>query len=445
MPSRIARHWVVALLTLPPLPLPPPRRAAAQQLSPADRQLIVAKLWAEARTNYAYWDRVHVDWDSALTANLALAAGRPTDRQFFHALRRLVALLGDGESDLRAPGSVRARVARPPIELRAVERRPFIVDYAPNDEMRIARPERLAEVLAVQGIPVETWIRDSVLPEVGGATPIARWERAVARMLEGEKGTALHLQLRLPGGAERGASVTRAVALTDRWPLERPALDGDTLPDGVAWVRINSLAEPDIVRLFDRAFPDFAKVTGIILDLRGEGAGADPGHGAAGREAGYQILARLMDHPFITSRWRTPDYRPAYRGGDMPHSTRAWVTVPPDTIRPRTDRAPFKGPLAVPPSSPPSGAAADVLVAFRNAARGPIVGTASAGSTGQALSIPLLKGWSVQLGVTRDAFPDGSEFAGIGVAPELPVVVTVEDFLAGRDAALERARQYLAT
>src|SRR2546425_1558998 len=240
MPSRIARHWVVALLTLPPLPLPPPRRAAAQQLSPADRQLIVAKLWAEARTNYAYWDRVHVDWDSALTANLALAAGRPTDRQFFHALRRLVALLGDGESDLRAPGSVRARVARPPIELRAVERRPFIVDYAPNDEMRIARPERLAEVVAVQGIPVETWIRDSVLPEVGGATPIARWERAVARMLEGEKGTALHLQLRLPGGAERGASVTRAVALSDRWPLEHPALEGDTLPGGVAWVRINS-------------------------------------------------------------------------------------------------------------------------------------------------------------------------------------------------------------
>src|SRR5438128_162746 len=291
MPSRTVRHWVVALL------LARPALAGAQQLSPSDRQLIVAKLWAEGRTSYAYWDRVHADWDSALTANLALAAGRPTDRQFLHALRRLVALLGDGESDVRAPGSVRARVERPP----------FIVDYAPNDEMRIARPERLAEVVAVQGIPVETWIRDSVLPEVGGATPAARWERAVARMLEGEKGTALHLQLRLPGGAERGASVTRAVALTEHWPLERPALDGDTLPGGVVWVRITSLADPDIVRLFDRAFPDFATVTGIIVDLREAGQG----QGAAGREAGYQILARLVDHLFITSRWRTPDYRPA--------------------------------------------------------------------------------------------------------------------------------------
>src|SRR2546427_11267325 len=120
MPSRTVRHCVVALF------IPFPVFVSAQQLSPADRQLIVVKLWAEARASYAYWDRVHADWDSALTANLALAQGRPTDRQFFRALRRLLALLGDGEPDVPAPGAVQARVARPPIELRAVERRPFL-------------------------------------------------------------------------------------------------------------------------------------------------------------------------------------------------------------------------------------------------------------------------------------------------------------------------------
>jgi C-terminal processing protease CtpA/Prc len=234
--------------------------------------------------------------------------------------------------------------------------------------------------------------------------------------------------------------VTRAVALGDPWPLEHPALEGDTLPGGVAWVRINSLGDPDISRLFDRAFPDFATVTGMILDLREHGGG-----GVGGREAGYQILARLVDHPFLTSRWRTPQYRPAYRGPDMPDSAGAWFTVPPDTVRPRADRPRFKGPVAVLASPRTAGAAEDLLMAFRNASRGPILGEPSAGSTGQVLTIPLAKGWGVQLCVTRDAFPDGSEVAGIGVMPELPVVVTVEDFLAGRDAALERARQYLET
>src|SRR6266851_877546 len=193
----------------------------------------------------------------------------------------------------------------------------------------------------------------------GSATPAARWERATARLLEGEKGTALHLQLRLPGGAERGASVTRAVALGDPWPLEHPALEGDTLPGGVAWVRINALADPDVTRQFDRAFPDFANVTGMILDLREHG-----GSGVGGREAGYQILARLVEHAFLTSRWRTPQYRPAYRGPDMPDSAGAWFTVQPDTIRPRADRPRFKGPVAVLASPRTAGAAEDLLVAF---------------------------------------------------------------------------------
>jgi carboxyl-terminal processing protease len=431
MPSRIIRLGVWCLAPLPAL-------LAAQQLTPADRQLVAARLWAEARTNYAYWDRVRADWDSAFSANLALAAGRPSDLQFFHALRRTLALLNDGESALSPAPSVRARLARPPLELRAVQRRVFILDYAMNDEMRIARPERLAEIVAVQGVPAEAWIRDSVLPEVGGAAPAARWERAVARMLEGEKGTALHLQLRLPGGAPRGASVTRAVSLADRWPLERAALEVDTLPDKVAWVRVNSLADPDVTRLFDRAFSDFSALQGVVLDLR------ENGGGAAGREAGYDILARLVDHPFVTSRWRTPQLRPAYRGQDMPDSSGGWLVAPPDTIRPRLDRPVFKGPVAVLSSPRTAGAAEDLLVAFRNAARGPIVGEPSAGSTGQVLSITLGKGWSFQLCVTRDAFPDGSEFSGLGVAPEFPVTVTVEDFLAGRDAALERAREYLS-
>src|SRR3989454_847873 len=93
--------------------------------------------------------------------------------------------------------------ARPPLLLTSVERRPFVLDYAENDEMRVARPERLAEILAVQGVPADAWITDSILPGIGAATPEARWQRAVAAMLEGEKGTALHLLLRLPGGEER--------------------------------------------------------------------------------------------------------------------------------------------------------------------------------------------------------------------------------------------------
>ena len=105
----------------------------------------------------------------------------------------------------------------------------------------------------------------------------------------------------------------------------------------------------------------------------------------------------------------------------------------------------FTGPVAILTSPRTAGAAEDLLVAFRNGSRGPIIGETSAGSTGQTLLLSLPRGWRLRVTVTREAFPDGTEFARTGIAPELPVAVKVDDVLAGRDAALERAREYLKT
>lgn len=428
MPS--LRWWTAAAL----LPVTP---VAAQQLAPVERARLAAAVWSEARYNVPDWDRVRADWDSGLTDLLGAAAVREADVAFYHRLCRFVALLGDGQAAVIPPASVGARLARPPIALQAVGHRAFIVDYVENDELRIARPERNAEIVAVQGIPAEAWIRDSVLPEISGASPAARWERAVARMLDGDKGTALHLQLRLPGGEERGASVTRSLGFAARSPLTPPALQVDTFPDGVVWVRLNSFADPDVARAFDRAFPVFAGLHGIILDLRDhDGAGG-------GRETGYRILARLVSRPLVTSRWRTPQYRPAYRGQDMPDSAGAWFEASPDTLPPRLDRPAFDGPVAVLASLHTAGAAEDLLVAYRNSGRGPIIGQTTAGSSGQVGEFRLFKDWRLRLTVTRDAFPDGTEIQGSGIAPEIPVAAKVADFLAGKDPVLERARLFV--
>ncbi|PYP39542.1 MAG: hypothetical protein DMD48_06160 [Gemmatimonadetes bacterium] len=384
MPSRTS--WLLVMF---------PALLAAQRSSPVERQLVAAGVWAEARYNYAYWDAVRANWDSAL--------------------------------------------------LRSIERRPFIMDYATNDEMRVARPERLAEILAVQGIPAAVWIRDSVLPEISAATEASRWERAVAAMLEGERSTALHLLLRLPGGTERGASVTRSVPLTAQSVLERPAaaLEADTLADGAIWVRVNSFADPDVLALFDRVLGgaprEGPRHHGLILDLR------ETTWTAGGREHGYAMLARLIERPVLTSRWRTPQYRPAYRGSDLPDSAGAWLTAPSDTIwpPPSRERVPYTGPVAVLCSSRTAGPAEDFLVAFRGGNRGPIIGEPSAGSTGQTAVLSLAGGWQLRVTVTRDAYPDGREFVRTGIVPERAVEVRVADVLAGRDAALERARAYL--
>src|SRR5437899_3818839 len=177
---------------------------AGQQLVATEPAEVVATLWAEARYNFAWWDRVRADWDSALSANLRLAAQPQSDVLFYRRLRRLVALLGDGQAAVVPPASLRSRIARPPLLLESVEQRPLIREYAENDEMRVARPERLAEIVAVQGVPAESWIRDSVLPETSAATPTDRWQRDDLRMLQGEKGKNDKLLQRIYGGSVHG-------------------------------------------------------------------------------------------------------------------------------------------------------------------------------------------------------------------------------------------------
>src|SRR5438094_2890874 len=297
------------------------------------------------------------DWDSALAANLKQAAQPQSDVLFYRRLRRLVALLGDGQAAVIPPANLRSRIARPPLLVTSVERRPLVLEYAENDEMRVARPDRLAEIPAVQGVPAESWIRDSVLPEISAATPADRWQRAVQWMLQGEKGTTLHLLLRVPGGNQRGISVTRSVSLNDRWPLDPPELQIDSLPDGVIVARVNALAEEDVVRRFDRSFTDFAGVSGLILDLR-RAAGGDSRYG-------YAILARLTRRAFPTARWRTPQYRPVFRALRVPDSAFSWYGPPPDTATPSVDRPAYTAPSVALPSSGTGRAAADFLAAFR--------------------------------------------------------------------------------
>jgi carboxyl-terminal processing protease len=229
--------------------------------------------------------------------------------------------------------------------------------------------------------------------------------------------------------------VTRSVSLNDRWPLAPPIFATDSLPDGLVVARVTTLAKPEVVQQFDRALATLGNARGLIVDLRDATGGK--------REYGYDILARLTARPFPTVLRRTPEYRPGLRALGLPDSASTWYTLPLDSIVPRDDRQVYTGPIAVLSSARTSGAAEAFLAAFRNLGRGVIIGATSAGSPGEVLDVPLLKDWTLELSVTRDAFPNGTEFTGAGVAPELPVTETVDDFLAGRDPVLERARVYL--
>ena len=76
--------------------------------------------------------------------------------------------------------------------------------------------------------------------------------------------------------------------------------------------------------------------------------------------------------------------------------------------------------------------------------RGTLIGEATGGSTGQPLSFDLPGGGSARVCAKRDTYPDGREFVGKGIEPQITVAPTIEDIRAGRDPVLQRALAMLA-
>jgi len=63
----------------------------------------------------------------------------------------------------------------------------------------------------------------------------------------------------------------------------------------------------------------------------------------------------------------------------------------------------------------------------------------SFGSTGQPMSFKLPGGAWARICTKKDTYPDGREFVGYGVAPDIFVPLTVEEMINKRDDALAKA------
>jgi C-terminal processing protease CtpA/Prc len=88
-------------------------------------------------------------------------------------------------------------------------------------------------------------------------------------------------------------------------------------------------------------------------------------------------------------------------------------------------------------------AAEDFLVAADGMDHVTTIGRPSNGSTGQPLRVDLPGGGTMQIVTKRDTYPDGRDFVGIGIQPDVFVEVTVDDVVKGRDVQLERSIEIL--
>jgi len=398
---------------------------------PEDEKIAgLSRLWSEAKYNFAFFDRLPgLDWDALYLTYIPKIRSTKSTLEYYQTLAEFYARLRDGHTGVNYPNEVGALLGYPAVTTRLIEGRVFI-DAVHDPGLKEQGIFQGLEVIAVDGIAVKDYGKERVAPRIGSSTPqdldVRTYEWS---LLSGPKDTPVELTLIDATGNTLKRTLPRLTqderAKFPRAPWKR--FEFRMLSGGIAYVVLNTFGDDNVVKDFEAALPEIEKSNAIIFDIRANGGGSS--------NIGYAILAYLTDKPFLTSQWSTRDYRPSFRAWGQREK---WYRGEPETFQPRGSH-PYSKPVAVLTSARTGSAAEDFAVAFDSMKRGKIVGEPTGGSTGQPLFFPLPGGGSARVCTKHDRYPDGKEFMGVGVQPDIPVHPTIADFRAGRDTVLEAA------
>jgi carboxyl-terminal processing protease len=87
-----------------------------------------------------------------------------------------------------------------------------------------------------------------------------------------------------------------------------------------------------------------------------------------------------------------------------------------------------------------SASASEILTgAFKDHHRATIVGEKSAGALGGSITVPLLERTGMTVTVERITTPLGATVEGVGIVPDVPVTLTINDMMRGEDTQLSAA------
>lgn len=389
----------------------------------------VSRLWAEAKFNFVNFELVaDLDWDAVYMKYLALARREQTTREYYELLAAMAAQLHDGHTGVWPPKQLWPEVyARPALQTLLVEDRVVIADvYDPA--LRSDGLDRGLEIVAVDGRPVKEYAETRIKPYESASTPQDLLSRTYeSSLLAGSASVPVVLTLRDAAGRTIERRVPRLPMSERKKIVNQPPLEIRMLPGDVAWIVLRTFDDAALATEFESRFHEIADAKALILDVR-ENGGGNSGNG-------YRILACLTAKPFQTSRWRTRDYRPTYRAWGRAEATFAEEA---GQVQPN-GKLSYTGPVVVLTSARTYSAAEDFVVAFDAMKRGTIVGEPTGGSTGQPLLFDLPGGGTGRVCTKRDSYPDGREFVGVGITPQVLVRPLLQDLRAGRDSVLEAA------
>lgn len=426
-------------------------------LSDKEKIFGLSKFWSEANENFVYFDRAKINWDSAYEAFIPKVLSTKNEWDYYIVLKEFAALLKDGHTDIQEPqdqGILYLTSRYKFIDIRNVNEHFFVVNIERKDSAKVPLG---SELLSINGVPLNTYVHTRMFPYISASTEKQLWNDAARNMFYATDSThTWKLDLRTPQG-----KLISYIAYfhTYRRDWEAPDLPWSNWKrttfkriENIGYFQVNTFDDDGVIEDFKKIIPQLRKCKGVILDIRLNGGGNSA--------TGAELLKYFTDEKtLIGSTWQARENISAfkawgvflkdqnidtlsdfdkkcvevYRGNFWYHGDT--MKFANDIVEPK-----ITAPLVVLIGNNTASAAEDFLIILSNIKdRAKTIGQTTFGSTGQPLSFSLPGGGTARVCAKKDTYPDGKEFVGYGIKPDIVVVQNIKDIIDHKDTELEAA------
>jgi carboxyl-terminal processing protease len=389
------------------------------------RRAALETVWHTVNERYYDPNLNGIDW-KAVRAKYEPQLAAANDEDYWEILDRMTGELKDSHTRVESPRQVQQIRDQEShslgIGLAEVEGSLLLTSVHPESDAYWAGARAGMAIQSIDGHDALPHYRALVESARESSTPWAKARGALRKINGGAPGTKVSMTFLRGDGSRIAATMARRKFAT------APTMTHRTLPSGYGYVRFSAFNESLRGRIL-AAIGELKDTPGMILDLRNNGGGSG--------DMAAAIVGRFFEHDQKGAKVLTRTGKPV-----------TVMFVPVIEIEPTIRGAgkdAYTKPLVILTNMNSASASEVVAGALQDAGRAQVVGERTCGCLLAYLGYADLPGGG-QLAYSEVGFvtSKGQRIEGTGVAPDVEVKLSAEDYRLTRDRALEAAEAFLA-
>ncbi|CAA0179482.1 S41 family peptidase [Tenacibaculum maritimum] len=428
----------------------------------------LSKFWSEVNYNFVYLNRIDKQrWDKHYQTLLSEVQTTENDYEYYRLLQKFCAELKDGHTNVWLPKNIRQLILNAEFGdyrfyLKNIDGKAVIskINLSKKEEIPIG-----SEIIEINGMPTQKYLNIHVKPYISTSTSHILENTAVSELLKAPIGTTYLLKIKKPNQKTITLRLSLKKTLEEKTypPSKKKAVvDFKWLENQIAYLELNDFSAPKTSSIFIKKLPEIRQAKKLIIDLRNNFGG--------NTDIGTSVLKYLTyDNQLQSSKSSSRLHIPTFKAWGLIYNLKAKDTLqgsgenrkmirqaylttqnsffhefPYATIENHLKKSErIVIPIAILIGNYTASAAEDFLIAANNQKHITTIGEPTYGSTGQPMLFNLPGGATARICTKKDTFPNGQEFVGFGIQPDIFVKKSYQDYLNNTDPVLQKAIQYL--